>query len=201
MSPRPIGRSRAPIDLAPDVRVGQLVVVEHDVGVVGADVLGHVVHVRGVRGRRSSSAWKFSAWPTKSTAKVRTGSLSSRAASAVMALESRPPDSSTHRGTSATSWRWTMSSSSSRTRATVVSRSSVCGLVSSASRCARGRRALDGDDGARLDLAHALPHRVPGRLDRDDHLAQSVDVDDRLASGLARIALGSEPNSTPSGVG
>ena len=50
MSPMPIGRSRARITSRPDVRVGELLVVEHDVGVLGADMLGHVVHVRRVRG-------------------------------------------------------------------------------------------------------------------------------------------------------
>ncbi len=89
---------------------------------------------KGVSGAsRSASGTKFSVSPTKSTAKLRTFSpwpASCAAAIAVIAEESRPPESRVQLGTSATIWRRTMSSSSSRTRATVVSRSSVCSLVS-----------------------------------------------------------------------
>ena len=54
-------------------RVHQRRGVQHDVGVVGADVRGDVVHVRRCRGcSRSASGRKFSAWPTKSTANERT---------------------------------------------------------------------------------------------------------------------------------
>lgn len=69
----------------------------------------------------------------KSTENDRTAPFpaSARAASAVTALESSPPDSSVHSGTSEMSCRSMMSSSSSRTVLMVVCRSSVCSRPSS----------------------------------------------------------------------
>ncbi|CAM5651131.1 hypothetical protein SCANM63S_02689 [Streptomyces canarius] len=152
---------------------------------------------------RSSSATKLSVWPTKSTAKLRTFSpcaASCRAASAVMAEESSPPESRVQRGTSATSWRRTMSSRSERTVAMVVSRSSVCGRVSRRQYDAGGQAgAVDGDDRAGLHLAHAVPEGVARRLDHDEQLAQAVQRDagpdqrvgeDRLGFGAEEDAVG-----------
>ncbi len=58
--------------LRADVEVGEGLCVEDDVLVVGPGGAGHVVDVGGVGVPRSSSATKFSFWPTKSTAKLRT---------------------------------------------------------------------------------------------------------------------------------
>ncbi len=79
---------------------------------------------------RQASAGR-SALPGKSTEKLLTLPCPERsrawAASAVMALESTPPDSRVHSGTSLISWRSTASASSSRTVRRVVAASSVCG--------------------------------------------------------------------------
>src|ERR1700733_11044264 len=80
---------------------------------------------------RSWAGWKASALPAKSTEKVASFARSRRArlsaASADTTLESRPPDSRLHNGTSATVCRCTVSVSRSRTVAAVAARSSVCG--------------------------------------------------------------------------
>ncbi|SFT78789.1 hypothetical protein SAMN04487904_108121 [Actinopolyspora lacussalsi subsp. righensis] len=90
---------------------------------------------------RIASGTKFSAWLLKSIAKVLIRSPCSRrlaAASAVIALESNPPESREHRGTSETTWRLTMSSNSSRTCATLESwSSSWCRAVSCQYTCSR----------------------------------------------------------------
>jgi hypothetical protein len=110
-------------------------------GVVGADSAGHVVHVRGVRGGAHLVRHEVLLLADEVHREVRTRSPAGelRAAIAVIALESNPPESSVHLGTSATSWRRTMSSSSSRTRAIVVSWSSVCSRVGPASSSVRVR--------------------------------------------------------------
>ena len=185
-----------------DVRVGQRVMVQHDVGVIRADVLGHVVHVRDVQVGWRSLGLKFSAWSTKSTAKLRTGMLSSRVDSAVIALESRPPDSNTHWGTSATNWRRTMPSSNARTRATVVSRSSVCSRDSNRqyvrSLMPRSSTVTTVPGSTSLmPCQMACPGVLIGTMISRIPSTSTM----RLAIGLARIALGSEPNNTPSGVG
>ncbi|CAJ6571557.1 Uncharacterised protein [Burkholderia pseudomallei] len=85
---------------------------------------------------RIGSARKLRVWPVKSTQNVDNAPppLARRrfCASAAMVLESTPPDSSAHSGTSEIIWRDTMSSSSARIVAIVVGRSSVCGRASSA---------------------------------------------------------------------
>ncbi len=93
--------------------------------------------------RANGSSWLGRSWsgvnacalPTKSTEKVASLARSRRmrlsAASAETTLESRPPDSRLHCGTSATVCRCTMSASSSRTVAAVAARSSVCSRASS----------------------------------------------------------------------
>ena len=84
---------------------------------------------------RSWSGMKASALPAKSTEKVASFAPSRRlrlsAASADTTLESRPPDSRLHSGTSATVCRSTASVSRSRTVPAVVVRSSVCSRASS----------------------------------------------------------------------
>jgi hypothetical protein len=114
-------------------RVGERRRVQDDVAVIGAGVPDDVLDVGASAVSRMSSGTKLSAWPVKSTAKLRSRPLPSarsrRAAIAVRTLESSPPDSSMHSGTSATSCRATMSSSSSRTRATVAGTSSAWSLA------------------------------------------------------------------------
>ncbi len=83
----------------------------------------------------------------------------------------------------------------------MVSVSSVCARVSS-DQYRRVRRPSRPTVTTRARLApRACPsqNRVPGRLDHHEQLAQPVQASTAgAASGLARIALGSEPNSTPS---
>jgi hypothetical protein len=84
---------------------------------------------------RSWSGVNASALPAKSTENVaslvRSRRIRLSAASAETTLESRPPDSRLHSGTSATVCRCTMSASSSRTFEAVAARSSVCSRASS----------------------------------------------------------------------
>ena len=150
---------------------------------------------------RSTSALKFSVCPTKSTAKLRTRSPSSASIAADRAVivdESSPPESSTQRGTSATSWRRTMSSSSSRTCATVASWSSlVRPRLQAPVAVPADAVGVDGDDRAGLDLVHARPHGVPRRLDEREHLSEPVGVDDapRERVGEDRLGLGAEQHA------
>jgi translation initiation factor IF-2 len=64
-----------------------------------------------------------------SSGKARTIQVEVRKKRVLVRREEEAPESRTQRGTSEISWRRTMSSSSSRTRATVCSRSSSCGSV------------------------------------------------------------------------
>src|SRR5262245_10300867 len=149
---------------------------------------------------RISSGLKFSVWPTKSTAKLRTRSPctpSCLAAMAVIADESRPPESSMQRGTSAISCRRTMSSRSSRTCRTVLSWSSVSPRVSSCQSDGPHARAVDRHARAGLDLVHAVPQRVAGRLDQREQLTHAVERHDPLDGrvGEDRLGLGAEQDA------
>lgn len=57
--------------------------------------------------------------------------------------------------------------------------------------------AVDGDDGAGLDLLHAVPHGVAGRLDEGEQLAQAVERDRAAGKGVGedRLGLGAEEHA------
>jgi hypothetical protein len=120
---------------------------------------------------------------------------------AVIAEESRPPDSSVHLGTSATSWRRTMSSSSSRTWAIEVALSSVCSRVASVQyRVVRRPWAVTVTTVPGSTSRMPSQTAWPGVLTNANSSRRPSRVTVCSASGLARMALGSEPNSTPSEV-